>query len=238
MSFDYERTDGRLTLHREDTRWLSSGFDGGYHNADAAHNLTVPEGFERTDLAAYAETRLEGRPSGPTLLTGVQQRHARVASHGPIEAVVTAGLSNPAVLPIDGRPRPETGGDGGDGDGDGGRVGHPGTVNVFVGTTRALDEGALAGLLATAVEAKAATLSAVTDASGTTSDAVVVGADPSGEPSRFAGSATEVGRATRICVRDALLASLESRYGEAGPPAFEAARYGVVTDADACVFQP
>jgi adenosylcobinamide hydrolase len=256
--FHYARTDDRLTLRREGTRWLSNGFDGGYREADAAHNLTVPEGFDRTDLAAYAAERLGTRPPGPTLLTGVEQRHARGARSGPVEVVATAGLSNPAILRVDGdgeshgrgttqrdgdrredRIPPETGGDE---QPEGKRGYRPGTVNLFVGTTRALDDGALAALLATAVEAKTATLLAVASATGTTSDAIVVGCDPGGEGSRFAGSATAVGRAARACVRDAVLGSLDARYdgvaGPGGPPEPADARYGVVTDGETTAFEP
>ena len=257
MFFETERGDDRLTLRREGARWLSSGFDGGYREADAAHNLTVPEGFDRTDLAAYADERLVDRPPGPTLLTGVSQRHARCARRGPVTVVATAGLSNPAALPMEADGG--VGGRGDDGDGDTDREGgappemkgdeqvegkpgsgpSPGTVNIFVGTGRALDDGGLAGLLATAVEAKAATLLHAADVPGTTSDAVVVGCDPDGEFSRFAGSATAVGRAARVCVRDAVLASLASRYAdEDGPPSIDEASYGVVSDESADVFEP
>ena len=255
--FTYERVDGdavdagRLTLRREGTRWLSSGFGGGYLTTDAAHNLTVPEGFDRTDLSAYAAERLGDLPAGPTLLTGVGQRHARGARFDPVEVVATAGLSNPASLPVEiGRTSQ------GESDSteyatgremevgsvddreDGPDARRPGTVNVFVGTTRSLDDGALAGLLATAVEAKAATLLAAADVPGTTSDAVVVGCDPDGEPSAFAGSAKEVGAATRACVRDAGLASLVSRYPDGEPPSLEEAEYGLSTQGRSTVFEP
>jgi adenosylcobinamide hydrolase len=244
--FECDRDDDRLTLRRPGMRWLSNGFDGGYREADAAHNLTVQEGFDRTDLAAYAAERLGDRPTGPTLLTGVGQQHARGARLGTVAAVATAGLSNPAALPVPGggagdgadvraAPHETTGRDGAQGK-PGSR---PGTVNVFVGTTRALGDAALAGLLATAVEAKAATLLAAAAVPGTSTDAVAVGCDPAGESARFAGSATPVGSAARACVRDAVLASLESRYAaEDGPPSFEDARYGVVTDQRADVFEP
>jgi len=228
MTFEYDRTDDRLTLRRPGTRWLSSSFDGGYRTADAAHNLTVPEGFDRTDLDAYAAERLGDRPSGPTLLTGVSQRHARGAQRGPVEAVATAGLSNPAALPMDpaGEPLdPESGW-------------RPGTVNVVVTSTRPLDDGGLAGLLATAVEAKAATLLDAVGVPGTTSDAVVVGCTPDGESASFAGSATVVGSAARACVREAVGASLAARYDGETPPTLEEARYGVSTDAVAEVFEP
>jgi len=222
-----------LRVRRPGTRWLSTGFSGGYHRADAAYNCTVPEGFDRTDLGAYVAERREraGFPdSGPAMLTGVELRHARRARLDGVEVVATAGVSNPAVLPMadtEGSASTPAPDEGADGDGQP----RPGTVNLLVGTTRALSDGALATLLATAVEAKTATLLAETGFTGTTSDAVVVGSDPSGEPAAFAGSATPVGRAARVCVRDAVRASLAARYdGEGGddvPDSVAAAEYGV-----------
>lgn len=229
MVFEYERTDDRLTLRRPGTRWLSNGVEGGFVTADAAHNLTVPEGFDRTDLTAYVAERLGETPTGPTLLTGVSQRHARGAQAGPIEVVATAGVSNPAILPIDEPPtttsldQPERS--------------TPGTVNVFVGTDRALSEGGQTELLATAVEAKTATLLERVGCTGTTSDAVAVGCASEGDPVTFAGSATELGNATRVCVRDAIVAALAARY-DGSPPAPKEATYGTVTDGSATVFSP
>lgn len=244
--FAYERSEGRLTLRRPGTRWLSNGFDGGYATAPAAHNLTVPEGFERTDLAAYTAERLGTLPTGPTLLTGVRQTDARGAERGAIEAVVTAGLSNPALLPPRERSDGETR-DGGDGDGDGdgdaetfaaeGDAFRPGTVNVFVGSSEPLTDGGLAGLLATAVEAKAATLVGLAGCTGTTSDAVVVGCPDADGGAAFAGSATAVGNAARVCVRDALAAALAARYGGDLPEPREA-EHATVTSGSSAVFRP
>jgi adenosylcobinamide hydrolase len=111
-------------------------------------------------------------------------------------------------------------------------------VNAFVGTTRALDAGALANLVAVAAEAKAATLLSRTDFPGTTTDAVVAACDPAGEATPYSGSATEVGSAARACVRDALCASLDARYGasdDAVPDSVADAAHGVVTDDRAAV---
>jgi adenosylcobinamide hydrolase len=231
--FECARRAGVLRLARPGTRWLSSGWAGGFSVADTAYNVTVQEGFARTDLSAYAaERRAEaGFPeTGPTLLTGVEQRHARGARLGPVEAVATAGVSNPAVLPMapgDGTLREATDG------------GTHGTVNVFVGTTRALDDGGLATLLGVAVEAKTATLLHATGFPGTTSDAVVVGCGPAGEAAAFAGSATPVGAAARACVREAVRAALAARYADAAPPeSLTAAKYGVSTDVEAVTFRP
>lgn len=230
MSFEYHRTDDRLTLRRPASRWLSTGFDGGFREADAPHNLTVPEGFDRTDLVAYARERLGDAPEGPTLLTGVSQRHARGARCGPVTAVATTGLSNPAALPM--VPAPDAS------PADSETDWRPGTVNVFVGSEEPLADGGLAGLLATAVEARGATLLDAAGVPGTTSDAVVVCCDPADDASAFAGSATTVGNAARACVREAVTASLASRYDGESPPTLEEARYGVSTDGAADVFEP
>lgn len=232
--------DGVLALRRPGTCWLSTGHDGGYRRADAAYNVTVPEGFERTDLQRYVADRLAGagfEAPGPSLLTGVEMRHARCARRGPVVACATAGVSNPAELPMS--PAPDRGSDqesNPEADGDGWR---PGTVNLLVGTDRSLGEGALASLLGVVVEAKAATLLDAVGVPGTTSDAAVVGSAPEGEPARFAGSATAVGSAARACVREALLASLWSRYPDGDPLGSVAeAEYGVRTDRPATVFAP
>ena len=214
--------DGVCRLARPDTRWLSTGHAGGEHRAPAAYNCTVPEGWDRTDLDAYVAERLAAagfEADGPALLTGVDQRHARRARLGPVEAVATAGVSNPASLPVEVRA-------------DGGTdASHAGTVNVVVGTTRALAPGALPNLLTVAAEAKAATLLELVGVPGTTTDAVVAACDPAGRSVPFSGSATAVGGAARACVRDAVAASLHARH----PDGEYERESGVVTDERAAV---
>jgi adenosylcobinamide hydrolase len=238
--FDATVRDGVCRLRRPGTRWLSTGFDGGRCVAPAAYNVTVPEGFDRTDLAAYADERRSDAAfdeAGPTLLTGVAQRHARRARRGPVEAVATAGVSNPAALPVPGRAATAVP-DADDASGAPASDDAPpvGTVNLVVGTHRSLAAGGLETLLAAAVEAKATALLARTGFPGTTSDAVVVGCDPDGARARFAGAATVVGDAARVCVRDAVLAALDARYAdEDPPPSVDAATHGVVADGRAAV---
>lgn len=248
LLFAYARREGVLQVRRAGTRWLSTGWNGGQTVADAAYNATVPEGFDRTDLDAYARKRRSTAKfdaSGPTLFTGVSQVHARGARAGRVEAVATVGLSNPATLPIpdrlDGPDRSERSDrtvaepDSGPAD----SPGPPGTVNIILGTSRALDGGALASLLATVVEAKTATLLQATGFTGTTSDAVVVGCDPAGPETAFAGAATDLGSAARACVREAVLGSLRSRYrDEPVPVSVATARHGCVTDRPVDVFRP
>ncbi|WP_128905337.1 adenosylcobinamide amidohydrolase [Halorubrum amylolyticum] len=267
--FDATVREGVLRLRRPETRWLSTGWDGGRSRGDAACNVSVPEGFDRTDLGAYRDERLaragmqtDGDP--PTLFTGVAMEHARGARLGPVVAYATVGLSNPATLPVgpagaandDDAGDPERDDDAGDPerDDDAGDPERdddastaapaeeppqrPGTVNLIVGTTRRLADGAAANLVAVAAEAKAATLLATAGVPGTTSDAVIVGDDPTGEPAAFSGSATPVGAAARVCVRDAVRASLRSRYPDGDTPGSAAdAEHGVVADDRAEVFE-
>lgn len=232
--FESSISDGVLRLRRPGMRWLSTGWNGGFERAATADNIEVPEGWNRTDLETYVAERRERAGvggGGPALLTGVSMRHARGARLGPVEAHATAGVSNPAALPMDptGADLAATGPSGH----------HVGTVNVIVGTTHQLDDGALSTLLAVVAEAKTATLLATTSFTGTTTDAVVVGSDESGKPETFAGSATPVGSAARACVREAVRASLQSRYADRDVPDSVAdAEYGVVTDRRAEVFEP
>jgi len=211
--------------------WLSTGFNGGSHRTEAVYNITVPEGWTETDLEEYVDTRLVEAgfdASGPALLTGVDQRHARRAVLDPVEVVVTAGVSNPSTLPPAARPETDQS--------EANWEFQPGTINIIAGTRRALPPGALANLIGVVTEAKTATLLRLTGFSGTTSDAVIVGSDPTGEDAQFSGSSTPVGRAARACVRDALTAALDSRYEtEAIPESVEDAEYGCTTTVEAPV---
>lgn len=235
--FEVAVREGVCRLFREGARWLSTGYAGGESRGSTAYNITVPEGWPETELDVYVRKRRKRAgfdEPGPALLTGVDQRHARRARLGPVEAVVTAGVSNPATLPLDPADDVLTSPAGDDSSASFPDDPRAGTVNIFVGTARALAPGALANLLTVAAEAKTATLLARTGFTGTTTDAVVVACDPAGESATFSGSATEVGAAARACVRDALTASLNSRYAEADlPPSVDGAAYGVVTDARA-----
>ncbi|MGM0604554.1 MAG: adenosylcobinamide amidohydrolase [Halobacteriota archaeon] len=232
--FETTVRSGVLRIGRPDTEWLSTGFDGGRWRADAAYNLTVPEGWAETDLRTYVDRRLAEagfEAAGPALLTGVEMRHARRAQLDSVTAIVTAGLSNPSTLPLD--PDATCGETPSD---DRSTAYHPGTINVVAGTTASLSPGALANLATVVTEAKTATLQQLTGFSGTTSDAVIVGSDPGGTETTFSGAATAVGRATRACVRDALVSAIDARYEAAAiPRSVDDAAYGVETDVRSAV---
>lgn len=229
--------EGVCRLRLPGARWLSTGIGGGFERADAAVNVTVPGDFDRRDPGGYVAERCDAagfEAAGPALLTAVEQVHARGARAGSVTVVATAGLSNPARLPVTGAER-ATGG----GAADASSPPPVGTVNLLVATERSLEAAALASCLATAVEAKAATLRALTGFSGTTSDAVAVGSDPAAEEAAFVGSSTAVGGAVRACVRDAVRASLDSHYDDREPPDSVAdAEHGVRTTRTAAVFDP
>ncbi|WP_306052813.1 adenosylcobinamide amidohydrolase [Natronococcus wangiae] len=231
--------DGVFQLRRPGTEWLSTGWNGGRRRADCAYNISVPEGWERTDLDRYVGERLEragfADRDGPVLLTGVDVADARGARCEPVTAYATAGVSNPAALPMDpaGGSLPGT---------DASATEPPtGTVNLLVYTTRGLADGALSNVLAVAAEAKATTLLAETGFPGTTTDAVIVGHDPTGPTATFSGSGTAVGAATRACVRDAVRASLRAHYDDNEndvPDSVDDAKYGVSTDVRADPIRP
>ncbi|OVE86390.1 adenosylcobinamide amidohydrolase [Natronolimnobius baerhuensis] len=235
--------DGVLCVRRPDTEWLSTGWNGGRRQAECAYNISVPEHWSRTDLETYTTERLEqagfndADRERPVLLTGVDIADARGAQYGSVTVYATAGISNPAALPMD----PDEGQSGSDSSDDALTRPGTGTVNLIVGTTRALAPGALANLIAVAAEAKAATLLAETGFPGTTTDAIVVGHDPSGESVPFSGTGTEVGATTRACVREAVRASLQAHYAdrtEQVPASVGEATHGVSTSEQATVFRP
>lgn len=190
-------------------RWLHTGWNGGRYDRSRAYSVSVGADWNPNDIGHDIARRLESegfdRP-GPTLITGVEATHARIAAADSITVFATAGLSNPATLPVPGQP-------------ESGKVpsadpGHPGTVNVAVWTDRALAAGARANAIAMVAEAKAATLLETVGVPGTSTDAVLVGDRNGGEPVTYCGSGTEIGHSIRVCVRDAILASVRSRYGE------------------------
>lgn len=229
--FDPSVSDEVLQLSRPGTRWLSTGANGGYTTGPVAYNVCVPEGWGEHDLEQYARQRREEAgfdTDGPTLLTGVSMRHARIATAGPTAVVATAGVSNPAVFERTAERARESPGES-----------SAGTVNIVACVEEDLSPGAHANLVAVIAEAKAAALIDATGFPGTPTDAVIVGCDPAGRSVEFSGSATPVGEATRACVYDAVQESLRSRYAESElPETVEDAEYGVCTGLETTITTP
>ncbi len=215
------RSDGVAQLRAPGYRWVSTGHPGGSGIADAVYNITVPEGFADTELQPFIDSRRHDAGfdiEGFALLTGVDMRHARVAQSEETTVIATAGVSNPALLPPPGTAVPVSADRRLDG-----------TVNLLVAVDVPLTDAALYNLIAVVAEAKAATLLSLTDAPGTSSDAVIVGAVSGPSALRFSGSVTPVGAAVRACVRDAIAASLHARYGDAPVPTADDAAHGSST---------
>lgn len=227
--------DGVLQVHTGKTRWLATGLQPAFSTAPAAYNISVPAGFDCTDLEPYKRDRRQSAgftDPGPTLLTGVDLAHARGATAEPVTVYATVGLSNPASLPTNPTDTPEPASSVESRN-------HAGTVNLLVHVDRALEEGGLTTLLAEVVEAKTATLIAHTTMTGTTTDAVIVGANPTAEPATFTGSATPIGARARACVRDAVTSSLTARYPDGDwPESIVAADHGIRTTRQTTVFDP
>ncbi len=227
--------DGVLQVATGTTRWLTTGHQPAFSTASAAYNISVPAGFDCTDLEPYKRDRRQAAgftEAGPALLTGVDLAHARGATAEPVTVYATVGLSNPAALSTNPpeAPNPMSSGESPD---------HAGTVNLLVHVDRALDEGGLTTLLAEVIEAKTGTLLSHTTMTGTTTDAVIVGANPSSEPATFTGSATTIGANARACVRDAVTASLTARYPAGNwPESVADADHGSHTPRKTTVFDP
>lgn len=171
--------DGVTQLRRPETHWVSTGPNGGHSTGPTAYNVTVPSGWERTDLRAYIDERLDRAgfdTAGPALLTGVEQGHARIARAGPAAVLATAGVSNPAPL-VD-EPPEQLSANRDQDERDGGRSSQHGTVNVIAVVDRQLCPAARLNLLSVVAEAKTATVLDAAGVPGTTTDAVVIGSQP------------------------------------------------------------
>ncbi|MEM2145931.1 MAG: bifunctional adenosylcobinamide hydrolase/alpha-ribazole phosphatase CbiS [Candidatus Jordarchaeaceae archaeon] len=90
-----------------------------------------------------------------------------------------------------------------------------GTINIVALIDKALTDGALINAIITITEAKSIALRNLGfNASGTTTDSVVVACSTEGEKLKYAGTGTEIGFLLSRAVRDALVESLK-KAGEA-----------------------
>ena len=185
---EYEVLDRVLVL-KDDFEALSSGVDGGRRAVKNILNIQVPHNFSHDDPKSYIEEiaaslKLEG--DYVALLTAVEMKNVQILSDACVTVFVTAGLTNPSSF---------------------------GTINIIVISSETLSEGAMAGTIITATEAKAhALIDKGLHFTGTTSDAIVVAYENSreDEPILYSGPATPFGirvaKLVRLGVKDALTA--------------------------------
>jgi adenosylcobinamide hydrolase len=188
---EYEILDRVLVL-KGNFEALSSGVDGGRRAVNNILNIQVPHDFSHDDPKSYvdgmaASLTLEG--DCLALLTAVEMKNVRILSDACVTVFVTAGLTNPSSF---------------------------GTINIIVISSETLSEGAIAGTIITATEAKTrALLDKGLQFTGTTSDAVIVAYEKSSEnePILYSGPATPLGSRVAKLVRLAVKEALKAHYG-------------------------
>jgi len=185
---EYEIVD-RILVLKGKFEVLSSGVDGGRRAVDNILNIQVPHDFSHDDPKSFVEHKaamlnLDG--SYVALLTAVKMKNLQILSDACVTVFITAGLTNPSSF---------------------------GTINIILVSSVRLSEGAMAGAIITATEAKTrALLDHGFDLTGTTTDAVVIAYEnySEGESISYSGPATPFGKRVaklvRLGVRDALQA--------------------------------
>jgi adenosylcobinamide hydrolase len=182
----------RILVLKGNFEALSSGVDGGRRAVNNILNIQVPHNFSHDDPKSYIEgvaasMTLEG--SYVALLTAVEMKHVRILSDACATVFVTAGLTNPSSF---------------------------GTINIIVISSKTLSEGAIAGTIITATEAKTrALIDKGLQFTGTTSDAIVVAYEGpgEGEPILYSGPATPFGSRVAKLVRAGVKEALKAHYG-------------------------
>jgi adenosylcobinamide hydrolase len=171
---------------------LSSGVDGGRRAVKNILNIQVSPDFSHDDPKTYIEDvaasmTLEG--DYLALLTAVEMHNVRILNDACVTVFVTAGLTNPSSF---------------------------GTINIIVISSKTLSEGAIAGTIITATEAKTrALIDKGLQFTGTTSDAVIVAYENSSEGLSilYSGLATPFGSRVAKLVRLGVKEALKAHYG-------------------------
>jgi len=187
---EYEIVDRVLVL-KGNFEALSTGVDGGRRATKNILNIQVPHDFSHADPKSYIEEiaasmKLDG--GCIALLTAVEMKNVQILNDACVTVFVTAGF-NPSSF---------------------------GTINIIVISSTTLSEGAIAGTIITATEAKARALfDKGLHFTGTTSDAVVVAYENSreDEPILYSGPATPFGSMVAKLVRLGVKDALKAHYG-------------------------
>jgi adenosylcobinamide hydrolase len=182
----------RILVLKGNFEALSSGVDGGRRAVNNILNIQVPHDFSHDDPKSYIEgvaasMTLEG--DYVALLTAVEMKNVRILHDACVTVFVTAGLTNPSSF---------------------------GTINIIIISSKSLSEGAIAGTIITATEAKArALIDKGLQFTGTTSDAIVVAYEKSseGKPILYSGPATPFGSRVAKLVRLGVKEALKAHYG-------------------------
>ena len=188
---EYEILD-RVLVIKGNFEALSSGVNGGRRAVNNILNIQVPHDFSHDDPKSY----IEGVTASMTLeedclalLTAVEMKNVRILSDGCVTVFVTAGLTNPSSF---------------------------GTINIIVISSEKMSEGAIAGTIITATEAKTrALIDKGLGFTGTTSDAIIIAYEQTGEgePILYGGPATPFGSRVSKLVRAGVKEALKAYYG-------------------------
>jgi adenosylcobinamide hydrolase len=187
---EYKIVDRVLVL-KGNFEALSTGVDGGRRASKNILNIQVPHDFSHDDPKSYIEgvaasLKLDG--DCIALLTAVEMKNVQILNDACVTVFITAGFNLSSF----------------------------GTINIIVISSTTLSEGAIAGTIITATEAKARALfDKGLHFTGTTSDAVVVAYENSGEdaPILYGGPATAFGRKVTKLVRLGIKDALKAHYG-------------------------
>jgi len=157
---------------------ISSGINGGRGHVDCLFNHQVQPGFNHFEPAQYMDRLADSlqlqRPYFG-LLTAVNMDDLCVSTDDYLTTFVTAGITYPSSFRV--------------------KDSEAGTINIILVVNGTLSEGAMAGAIITATEAKGLALIEMGyDFLGTTTDAVIVAYRKHSSPYiEYAGSYTEFG---------------------------------------------
>lgn len=176
----------------------SAPVGGGLNKSSRIMILKVDKNFNE-DPVEHFKSRRESVGCGEAvcLMTAADLTKAEVVSEigsFKVAVVATAGVSNASSI-CDSFP-----------------LNHIGTINIVVIVDRQLTEGCMTNIIMSATEAKCRALNSLDirsvssgeQATGTSSDAIVVASLGRGDALRYAGSATELGRVVGKCVEKAV----------------------------------
>ncbi|WP_292488100.1 adenosylcobinamide amidohydrolase [Methanohalobium sp.] len=161
---------------------LSTGINGGRGYVESIFNHEVNKGFDFKNPVKYLDNVAEYNEVYKPyfgLLTAVEMENLCIKTDDYLTTFVTAGITHPSVYRLDGY--------------------YPGTINIILVVDVELSEGAMAGAIITATEAKGLALMKMGyDFLGTTTDAVVVAYQKQKKNSspyiEYAGSYTDFGK--------------------------------------------